>query len=88
MKPQLAPDGERGVALPGEETALAGDVDGTGRVTGAASVEMRSEEGVALEAGEEGLVASDLDVHQDDGVVGVGDELFDDGVAAVGVGGC
>ncbi len=80
-------EGERGVALPGEEAALAGDVDGAGGVAGAAAVEVRGEQSVALEAGEEGLVAGDLDVHQDDGVVGVGDELFGDGVAAIEVGG-
>ena len=52
--------------------ALAGNIDGAGGVAGTAAVEMRGEQRVTLQAGEESLVAGDFDVHQDDGVVGVG----------------
>ena len=45
--------GEREVALPGEQAALAGDLDGAAGVARAAAVEMRREQGVALEAGED-----------------------------------
>ncbi len=46
---------------------------------------MRGEQGVALELGEELGVAADFDVHEDDGMVRVGDELLGDGVAAAEV---
>ena len=80
-------EGERGSILPGEDGALAGDRDGACGVVGAATIEVRGEQGVALEAGEDVFVAGDLDVHQNDGVVGVGDELLGDGVASVEIGG-
>src|ERR1700722_4913907 len=44
---------ERGVSLPGEQAALAGNVDGAGGVAGSAAVEVRGEQSVALEPREE-----------------------------------
>ena len=87
MNPQLAPMAREVLFFQARMAALAGDLDGAGGVAGAAAVEMRREQGVTLRAREEGLFTGDFDVHQDDRVVGVGDELLGDGVAALEVGG-
>ena len=81
----VSTEGERDVVLPGEHAALAGDIERAGGVAFAAAIEVRREQGVALEAGEDGLIASDLDVHQHDGMMRVGDELLGDRVAAAEV---
>ena len=53
MKPQSAPKAREMLFFQARMAAVAGDVDGAGGVAGAAAVEMRGEQGVALEAGEE-----------------------------------
>src|SRR5581483_7669952 len=80
-----AAERKRDAVLPGEDRAPACDIDRAGGVAGAAAIQMRGEQSVALEAREDLLVALDLDVDENDRMVRVGDELLGDGVAAAEV---
>jgi hypothetical protein len=78
--------GQGPAVFPGEQHFFAGDIDGAGGVAGAAAIHVRGEQGVDAQLVEELFAAVgpgfEADVHQDDAVVRVADDLFDQLVAA------
>ncbi len=77
--------GEGPLIFPGEEDFLAGDVHGAGGVPRSAVVEVRGQQSIDLQPGQQGRVAFKLNVGEDHGVMRVADDFLGDGVAAVGI---
>ncbi len=78
----MASHGEGHGVAPGENQALAGDVDHAGVVLHAAAFEMRRKQRVEMEAAEEFLIAFEADVDQHHRIMRVADDFANDGVAA------
>ncbi len=72
--------------LPGKNATRAGNLHRARVIPGAATVQVRSEQGVTLQTREQSFFTLDLYVHQNDGMVGIRDELLGDLVSSAGIG--
>ena len=77
--------GQSPLVLPGQQDLFAGNVRRARRVAGAAVVQMRRQQRIHLEPGQQIGVAFELDVLQNHAVVRVADDLLGQRVAAIGI---
>ena len=77
--------GQRHFVSPGNGDTFAGNIRQARVVAHAAALQMRREQRVDLQTGEQLLVALDANMHQHDRIMGVADDLAGEAVAAFGV---
>jgi len=78
--------GQRPFVFPGEYCFVSCKIDCAGGVAGATSIEVRGQQRVDLQTREQGRIALNADICEDNGVVRIADDFLGQLVAALGIG--